>query len=131
MSTINAVGRDRNNIELALDRGVCYPMERVNLYIRVTMETPSRPLLCLHIPQNAEVELIHMADVDDNVLRVYSKPYAGRLLVIPLDKYLNMGASSEITVGIRLHTLSMNHYMSFCAWMAHEIPDERSDFFSS
>ena len=123
-------GSDRGSIELALDRNVCYPMETVKLFIRTRLESPSYPLLCVHIPQKAEMESIHMEDVDDNSLSVYTKSYDGKLLVIPLDKYLDLGGKTDITISLRLNTISMNHYMSFCVWMTAEIPEQVDTFFS-
>ena len=128
MTILTATGSDRNVVELALDRCVCYPMESVVLYVRAGLEIPSRPLLCIHLPQNTEIEFVHMDDVDDNDLSVYTSEYDGKLLAIPLDKYLRTGSSSEIRIGVRLHTISMNHYMSFCAWLDSDIP-ERKGFF--
>lgn len=123
-------GRDRENIELALDRCVCYPMEAVKLYIRVRLETPKQSLLCIHLPKNVEVERVHMENVDDNYLHVYSYDYDGRLLAVQLAKYLQPGGSSEIEISMRLHSIPMNHYLSFCAWMDPEIPERKGTFFT-
>ena len=123
-------GVDRENIELAFDRCVCYPMETVKLYVRIRFETPGQKLLCIHLPKNTQPEYVHMEDVDDNYLSVYSYEYDGRLLVIPVGKYLSAGASSEIEISLRLHTIPMNHYLSFCVWMASDIPDKKGQFFT-
>ncbi len=129
MTILIATGSDKNTIELALDRCVCYPMESVVLFVRAGLEMPSRPLLCIHLPQNTEIEFVHMEGVDDNNLSVYTREYDGKLLVIPMDKYLRTGSFSEIQVGVRLHTISMNHYMSFCAWLDSDIPEGNDRFF--
>ena len=123
-------GVDRENIELAFDRCVCYPMETVKLYVRIRFETPGQKLLCIHLPKNTQPEYVHMEDVDDNYLSVYSYEYDGRLLVIPVGKYLSAGASSEIEISLRLHTIPMNHYLSFCAWMSSDIPERKGSFFA-
>ena len=129
MTILTSTGSDRNTVELALDRCVCYPMESVVLFVRAQFEMPSRPLLSIHMPQNTEIEFVHMEGVDDNDLSVYTREYDGKLLIIPLDKYLLTGSSSEIQIGIRLHTIPMNHYMSFCAWLDSDIPDRTNGFF--
>ena len=128
MST--AADKSRDYIELALDRNVCYPMEAVRLFIRVRMENPSRPLLCIHIPQKAEVESIHMEGMDDNSFSVYTQTFDGKLLAISLDKYFGLGSTTEITLDLRLNTIPMNHYMSFCVWKAAEIPEQTKEFFT-
>ena len=125
-----AAGNTGDFIELALDRNVCYPMETVNLFIRARMESPSKPLLCVHIPQKAEIGSVHMEGVDDNRLSVYTQACDGSLLVIPLNKYLGLGGTSDISVEIRLNTIPMNHFMSFCVWKAAEIPDKKKNFFT-
>ena len=130
MSPMALGGRNRYNFELALDRYNCYPMEQVELTVRVRLETPMRTLLCIHLPQKTEMEEIHMENVDDNSLSVYTAVFDGRLLVVPLAKYLDPGASATINMQIRLNTISMNHNLSFCAWMAAEIPDTRGGFFT-
>ncbi len=130
MSILTPTGSDRNIVELALDRCVCYPMESVTLFVRASLEIPTRPLLCIHMPQNAEMEFVHMEGVDDFNLSVYTAEYDGKVLVIPLDKYLILGSSAEIQVGIRLHSIFMNHYISFCAWLDSEIPDGGGRFFN-
>ncbi len=130
MKAIDALDKDRGNIELALDRGTCYPMESVRLYVRVRLETPSRPLLCIHLPQNTEMEYVHMDGVEDHYLQVFTMAYSGKLLVIPLDKFLKTGSSADITIGVRLKSIFMNHYMSFCVWMAHDMPEGSVDFFT-
>ncbi len=129
MTILPASGPDRNIVELALDRCVCYPMESVTLFIRASLEMPSRPLLCIHLPRNTEVEFIHMEGVDDNDLSVYTGEFDGTLLAVPLNKYLLAGGSSEIQIGVRLHTISMNHYLSFCAWLDSDIPDRTKSSF--
>ena len=129
MTILTAEGSDRNIVELALDRCVCYPMESVVLYVHATLEMPSRPFLCIHLPQNTEMEFVQMNGVDDNDLSVYSGEYDGMLLAIPLDKYMRVGFSTEIRVGVRLNTIRMNHYMSFCAWLDSDIPDRNARFF--
>lgn len=123
-----ASGNYSNFLELALDRNVCYPMETVSLFLRVRLETPSKPLLCVHIPQKVEIEFIHMDGIDDNSLSVYTKTFDGKLLVIPLNKYLGLGGLAEITIKLQLNTIAMNHYMTFSAWMAAEIPDTKGFF---
>lgn len=123
MSPMAMGGRDRYSFELALDRCVCYPMEKVTLTVRVRLDSPARPLLCIHLPQKTEIESIRMEGVDENFLSVYSKEFDGKLLTIPVAKYLDPGASADISIDIQLGTLRMNHYLSFCAWMAADIPD--------
>ncbi len=129
MSLMTSGKGDRNNIELALDRCICYPMEAVTLYVQVRFETPGKSLLCLHMPKNIDIESVHMEDVDDNYLSIYSRNFDGKLFSIPLDKYLNPGGSAEIQINMRLHSIRMNHYLSFCAWMDSELMDGDSNFF--
>lgn len=130
MSPVTISGRDRFPFEMALDRYVCYSMEAVTLTIRVRLETPSRTILCLHLPQKTEVESITMDSVDDNALTVYSHNYDGKLLAVQLSKYLDPGQSAQLHVRIRLNTITMNHYLSFCVWMASDIPDKKGQFFT-
>ena len=129
MSPMAIGGRNRYNFELALDRYTCYSMESVELTVRVRLETPMRTLLCVHLPQKTEIEDIHMDGVDDNSLSVYTTVFDGKLLVIPLANYLDPGGSSDIHIRVKLQTISLNHYLSFCAWMEAEIPDA-SGFFT-
>ncbi len=127
MSPMAMGGRDRYNFELALDRCVCYPMEKVTLTVRVKMDNPSRTLLCIHLPQKTEIESVRMTGVDDNFLSVYTNEFVGTLLTVPVAKYLDPGAEADILVDIRLNTLKINHYLSFCAWTAADIPDVPAD----
>lgn len=129
MSASESGGKDRYSFELALDRYVCYPMESVTFSVRVRMETPMRTVLCIHLPKKAEIELIHMDGVDDNMLSVYSRDFDGRLLAIQLSKYLTPGQVSVISVRVRLRTITMNHYMNFSAWIAADVPDTQEEFF--
>ena len=123
MSPMAIGGRNRYNFELALDRYACYPMETVELTVRVRLETPMRTLLCIHLPQKTDMEEIHMNGVDDNALSVYTKDFDGKLVVVPLAKYLDPGGSSDIRIKVKLHTISLNHYMIFSAWMEADMPD--------
>ena len=84
MSPLASGGRDRYSFELALDRYVCYPMESVELTVRVRLENPMRTILCLHLPQKTEITAVHMDDVDDNYLTVYTHDFDGKLLAIQL-----------------------------------------------
>ena len=130
MSPMAAGGKDRYSFEMALDRYVCYSMEAVTLTIRVRLETPSRTILCLHLPQKVEVESISMDNFDDNMLTVYSRNFDGKLLAVQLSKYLDPGQSTQLHIRARLNTITMNHYLSFCAWMASDVPDNTSQFFT-
>ena len=130
MTPIENEGRNRYAVELALDRGVCYPMEEVTLTVRVTAASPVRQLLCVHLPQNVEVENVSMQGVDDNFLNVYSKEYDGKLIVIPFGKYLSLGARADVNIRMRLHTIKMNHMLSFCAWTDDDMPGNDSAFFA-
>ncbi len=130
MSPMAAGGKDRYSFEMALDRYVCYSMEAVTLTIRVRLETPSRTILCLHLPQKVEVESISMDNVDDNMLTVYSRNFDGKLLAVQLSKYLDPGQSTQLHIKARLNTITMNHYLSFCAWMASDVPDNTAQFFT-
>ena len=129
MSPMALGGRDRYTFELALDRYVCYPMEAVSLTIRARLESPVSTILCIHLPQKLEVETIHMDGIDDNFLTVYTHSFDGKLLAIPLAKYLEPGGSAEINIRVRLHSIPMNHMMNFTAWMAQDVPDLKGDFF--
>ena len=129
MSPMAMGGGDRYSFELALDRYVCYPMEEVTLTIQVRLETPMRTILCIHLPQKLEVETIHMEGVDDNTLVIYSHEFDGRLLAFPLDRYLQPGGSTTVDVKMRLHTIPMNHMMTFTAWMSQDVPDFDGGFF--
>ena len=130
MSPMAMGGRDRYSFDLALDRYVCYPMEEVTLMVTVRLETPMRTILCLHLPQNLDVEEIHMGDVDDNSLIIYTHDLDGKLIAIPLANYIQPGGSTEIQVKMRLHTISMNHMMTFTAWMSQDVPNFESSFFT-
>ncbi len=129
MSPLGISGRDRYTFELALDHYVCYPMETVELMIRVRYENPMSSFLCVHIPQNVDVESIRIDCADENHLSIHSMDYDGKLLTIPLGKYMDPGDSAELHVGLRLHSIPINHYLSFCAWMAADVP-ERKQFFT-
>ena len=122
-------GKDRYSFELALDRYVCYPMESVTFSVRVRMETPMRTILCIHLPKKTEIELIHMDGVDDNMLSVYSRDFDGRFLSIQLSKYLSPGQTTVVSIRVCLQTIMMNHYMTFSAWLAPDVPDFYDDFF--
>lgn len=130
MSPMAFGGRDRYSFELALDRYVCYPMESAELTVRVRLENPMRTILCIHLPKMVDVEAIHMDGVDDNYLTVYSHDFDGKMLAVQLSKYLEPGQSSELHITLRLHSIRMNHYLSFCGWMAADVPDISSDFFT-
>ncbi len=130
MSPLASGGRDRYPFELALDRYVCYPMEAVTLMVRVRLETPMRTILCIHLPQKLEVEEIHMDGIDDNFLTVYTHAFDGKLLAFPLSNYLDPGKGTDISIRVRLNSISMNHMMSFTAWMAQDVPDFKGDFFN-
>lgn len=129
MSPMAFGGRDRYSFELALDRYVCYPIESVTLTVRVRMDNPMRTILCVHLPQKTEIEAIHMDGVDDNQLVAYTHAFDGMFAAFPMAKYLEPGQSSQIHIRIRLHTIKMNHYLSFCAWMASDVPDLNQDMF--
>ena len=126
----NSSGRDRYPFELVLDRYVCYPMETVTLTVLVQLVAPTRPILCIHIPQKTEVEEIHMDGVDDNDLVVYSKNFDGRFYAIQLNNYLQTGQTTQIRFVVRLNSLKINHYLSFCAWLSGDIPVIDSDWFT-
>ena len=130
MSPMAVSGRNRYPFELALDRYVCYPMEAVTLTIRVRLESPTRTILCIHLPQKTEIESISMDAVDDNMLTVYSQNFDGRLLAVQLSKYMNPGQSTELHLRIRLNTIRLNHYLSFCVWLASDIPELKGQFFA-
>ena len=129
MSPMAFGGRDRYSFELALDRYVCYPMESAELIVRVRLENPMRTILCIHLPHKTEVEAVHMDGVDDNYLTVYTHDFDGKLLAVQLSKYMEPGQSSELHIKVRLNSIRMNHYLSFCAWMAADVPDFEGDFF--
>lgn len=120
---------DLHRFGLTLDRYVCYPMEAVTLSIKARLETPTRPLLCIHLPQNTSVEWVRMDGIDENMLRVYSGNYFGTLLSIPLGNYMSPGSTCIVQVRIRLNTIFMNHMLSFCVWMASDLPERNTDFF--
>lgn len=131
MSPMAFGGRDRYPFELALDRYVCYPMEAVLLTVRVRLESPMRTILCIHLPQKLEVEAIHMDGVDDNNLVVYSHEFDGKLLGVPLAKYLEPGGIAELRFELHLHSIPMNHTMEFTAWMVQDLPNFQGSFFSA
>lgn len=130
MSPMAMGGRDRYSFEMALDRYVCYPMESVELTIRVRLENPMRTILCVHLPRKLEVESLHLDGVEDQYLVVYSHNFDGTLLAVPLAKYLEPGNSTQFRVLVRLQTIRMNHMMNFCAWMTQDVPDFDGDFFT-
>ena len=130
MSPMAFGGRDRYSFELALDRYICYPMESVELSVRVRLENPMRTILCLHLPHMTEIEAVHMDDVDDNHLTVYTRNFDGKLVAVQLSKYMEPGQTSELRLTIRLNSIRMNHYLNFCAWMAADVPDFEGDFFT-
>lgn len=130
MSPMAFGGRDRYPFELALDRYSCYPMEKVELTVRVRLENPTRTVLCLHLPQLTELEEIHLDSVDDNFLTVYTHQFDGKLLAIQLSKYMEPGQIGELHLSIRLHSIRRNHYLSFCVWMAADVPELSGDFFT-
>ncbi|MBQ6343627.1 MAG: hypothetical protein IJI41_10925 [Anaerolineaceae bacterium] len=130
MSPMAIGGRDRYSFELALDRYVCYPMESVTLTIRVRLETPMRTILCVHLPQNLDVENFHIDGIDDNQLIVYTHEFDGKLVAIPLAKYLEPGGTTQFHILVRLHTIPMNHMMTFTAWMSQDVPEFEGRFFS-
>ena len=129
MSPLAMGGRDRYSFDMALDRYVCYPMEEVTLTVSARLETPMRTILCIHLPQNLDLEEIHMADMDDNSLVVYTHEIDGKLVAFPLAKYLQPGGSTEIQLKMRLHTIQMNHMMTFTVWMSQDVPDFNNQFF--
>lgn len=131
MSPMAMGGRDRYPFELALDRYVCYPMEAAELIVRVRLETPMRTILCVHLPQKLDVESIRMDGIDENNLLVYSREFDGKLLAVPLSNYVNPGAVTELHIQFRLHSISLNHTMSFTAWMAQDVPDLKGYFFEA
>ena len=131
MSPLASGGRDRYSFELALDRYVCYPMESVELTVRVRLENPMRTILCLHLPQKTEIETVHMDDVDDNYLTVYTHDFDGRLLAVQLSNYMEPGQTSDLHLTIRLNSIRLNNYLNFCAWMAADVPNVEGDFFVS
>ena len=122
MSPMAMGGRDRYNFELALDRNVCYPMEMVCLSVRVRMDNPAKTLLCVHFPQKTEIKSVRL-DGNEEFITVYTREYDGTLLTVPLEKYLEPGESGDFLIDVRLNTLPINHYLSFCAWMAADLPD--------
>ena len=130
MSPLASGGRDRYSFELALDRYVCYPMESVELTVRVRLENPMRTILCLHLPQKTEIEAVHMDDVDDNYLTVYTHDFDGKLLAVQLSNYMEPGQTSDLHLTIRLNSIRLNHYLNFCAWMAADVPNFEGDFFT-
>ena len=129
MSPLASGGRDRYSFELVLDRYVCYPMESVELTVRVRLENPMRTILCLHLPQKTEIEAVHMDDVDDNYLTVYTHDFDGKLLAVQLSNYMEPGQTSDLRLKIRLNSIRLNHYLNFCAWMAADVPNFEGDFF--
>ena len=129
MSPMAIGGRDRYPFELALDRYVCYPMEEVTLTIRVRLENPTRTIMCIHLPQKLEIEDIHMAGFSDNNLTVYTHDFDGKMIAVPLAKYLKPGGVTEFQVKARLHSIPMNHTMTFTVWMAQDVPDLEGSFF--
>ena len=129
MSPMAFGGRDRYSFELALDRYVCYPMESVELTVRVRLENPMRTILCVHLPRKTEIEAIHMDNIDDNFLTVYTRNFDGKLLAVQLSNYMEPGQTSELHIIVRLNSIRLNHYLEFCAWMAADVPDLEGDFF--
>ena len=129
MSPMAFGGRDRYSFELALDRYVCYPMESVELTVRVRLENPMRTILCVHLPQKTEIEAIHLDNTDDNFLTVYTRNFDGKLLAVQLSNYMEPGQTSELHIIVRLNSIRLNHYLEFCAWMAADVPDLEGDFF--
>ena len=124
-------GRNRYDIELAADRYVCYPMEEVTLTVRVTYSNPAKPLLCVHLPRLLDMENARMDGVEENFLSVYTSKFDGTLLVIPIGNYLQANTTADVDITVRLHTISMNHTLSFCAWMDSDIPDKKDGFFEA
>lgn len=129
MSPLATGGGSRYSFELALDRYVCYPMETAVLTVKAKLTNPARTLLCIHIPKNLEIEWIRMDEAGVTDLSVYSTEYDGKVLTIPLAKYLDPGSEAEILICVRLHSLRINHYVSFCAWMAADLPDRNEGLF--
>ena len=123
-------GRNRYDIELAADRYVCYPMEEVTITVRVTYSNPQKPLLCVHLPRLLDVENVRMDGVQENYLSVYTKDYDGKLLVIQIGNYMKANTTADVDITVRLHTIGMNHSLSFCAWMDSDIPDQKDAFFT-
>ena len=124
MTPINSEGRTRFEFEPALDRCVCYPMETATVSVRVTLRSPNRTLLCVHLPKMTERVGLSMTGVDENNLRFYSQEYDGTVIAVPLDKYMEPGSTAVVDIKVQLNTLRMNHRLSFCVWMASEMPDK-------
>ncbi len=124
MTPINSEGRTRYEFEPALDRCVCYPMETATVSVRVSLRSPNRTLLCVHLPKTVERTGISMTGVNENDLRFYSQEYDGTIVAVPLDKYMEPGSTADIDINLQLNTLRMNHRLSFCVWMVSELPEK-------
>ncbi len=130
MSPLASGGGSRYSFELALDRYVCYPMESAVLTVRAKLANPARPLLCIHLPKNLEIEWIRMDGVNDNDLTVYITEFDGKVVTVPLAKYWEPGTTAEIRLFFRLNAIRMNHYESFCAWTAADLPEFSGGLFT-
>lgn len=114
------------NLTLALDRYVCYPMETVTLFARLTVPRLNHALINLKLPQMTEMLSIGLSGVENCDLSVLNSGDEGSVLTVPLYKYLQAGESAELRMQVRLHSLELDHYINFSAWLSDADSDSEA-----